>query len=189
MLKETLTYKDFDNKEVTETFWFNITKSEIMTDYVLQDEIEQCEKMSRGDLRELTPIEKQFLVDTVKNIIKLAYGKRVGQQHLKTEEAYNEFRYSAAYDEFLFSLFTNEPRAMTFISQVLPQDFKEEIAKIKARETDGSDATSDPTVIEAAAPTQDGIPNWIIEGRQPTSEEWSAATPAQIQEAFKNRNQ
>lgn len=193
MHKEVFTYKNFDGEEVTETFWFNITKTEIMTNYVLQDKIEQCNKLAQGDMRELTAVEKQFLVDTVKDIMKLAYGERKGQRHIKTEEAYENFRYSAAYDEFLFSLFTNDPRATTFISQVLPQDFKEEVAKAQARrENVGSDATSAQPVLENSTPDvplegRDYDPTWVTEGREPTNEEWSHATSEQIQRAFKNR--
>jgi len=126
MLKREITYEDFDGEKVTGTFYFNLTKSEII----------ELEVAYSGGLQETLQLiiktdNKKRLIEEFKRIILLAYGVKSedGKRFIKNDELREEFSQTAAYDELFIELATNEESAAVFIKGIIPKDFAKEVEK------------------------------------------------------------
>lgn len=124
MLKRDITYTDYNDEKVTDTFYFNITKSEVI----------ELEVGHKGGLEEfikkvIRTEDHQGLIAEFKRIILLAYGERSddGKRFIKTQELKNEFAQTAAFDALFMELATSDGAAADFIKGVLPSDMKAEI--------------------------------------------------------------
>ncbi|QAU06285.1 hypothetical protein SEA_RICKMORE_51 [Gordonia phage Rickmore] len=138
MLKQTVTYEDFDENKVTETLYFNLTKTELADNLDLEDELKQIQQdfTNVGD-RTLEKHEIRRVLELVKTFMRLSYGVRSddGKRFMKSPERWQEFTETGAYDAFLFSLFQDPEKAFAFLIGILPKDARE--AAIKASEKEG----------------------------------------------------
>ncbi|MET0786302.1 MAG: hypothetical protein ABWY25_06310 [Paenisporosarcina sp.] len=128
MLKRDITYEDFDGEKVTETFYFNLTRSEII----------ELEVGYKGGLQEalqriVKADDKKTLIAEFKKIVLLAYGVKSddGKRFIKNDELREEFSQTAAYDALFMELATSDDAAATFIRGVVPKDFAKEVEKIQ----------------------------------------------------------
>src|SRR5687768_2000021 len=130
MLKKTVTYIDFNDVKQEETLYFNISKSTLLENLDIQDQITEIQKSFEGPERELTTAEKRAILELVKRVIRISYGERSadGKRFNQKPEVWEAFVESAAYDEFLISLFTNVDEAYAFILGVMPADLREQAA-------------------------------------------------------------
>lgn len=128
MLKKTITYTDFDDKQVTETLHFNLTKTELLDAAGIKAEFEEVERKISGVERELEIPEIQMILNVVKKLTQLSYGVRSddGKRFIKTEQTWVEFTQSPAYDAFLMGLFQNPKEAIAFMTGIMPADIREE---------------------------------------------------------------
>lgn len=117
MLKETMTYIDFDGNERTEDFYFNLTEAEVM----------EFELGTTGGLTKL--IEKivaekdnKKIIEIFKEIILKAYGVKSldGKQFIKNEQVRNEFAQTQAYSDLFMKLATDSEAATKFINGIVP---------------------------------------------------------------------
>ena len=127
MLKQQISYTDFDDNQAIETLYFNLTKSELTENLHLQKELESIQSMIEGDKRSLEGDEIVKIIDLVKTFMRLSYGVRSadGKRFVKSDEQWVEFTQTAAYDAFLFSLFEEPNKAITFMSGILPLDLRD----------------------------------------------------------------
>ncbi len=119
MYKKTMTYNDFDGNEHTETFYFNLTKAEL-----IQMELTQEGGMSNL-IEEVTNTDDvPRLVELFNTIIDKSYGKKSvdGKYFIKNEEVLQEFKQSQAYSDFYTELVTNTDAAVEFINNIVPKD-------------------------------------------------------------------
>jgi hypothetical protein len=128
MLKQTVTYQDFDNKTITEDLHFHLSKTRLAENFAdIKEALLPVATMLSGSERELTDREKQQVLNLVKYIMELAYGIRVDSKKFRQgPEVWADFYQSAAYDAYLWSLFTNAGKAEEFINGVLPKDILDE---------------------------------------------------------------
>ena len=126
MLKKTITYTDFDGEKVTEDFYFNLTKAELM----------EMEMSAEGGFQEkvkgiVEAKDNAAILNLFKEIILKAYGVRpaMGKGIIKTEELANAFEHSEAYSELLMDLVNDDSNAAEFIKAILPAEFAEEMSK------------------------------------------------------------
>lgn len=132
MLKKSITYTTFNGDEITEDFYFNLTKAE-------------CMKMELGTVGGFTnkifsllgtkDISKEpnpetinqeavpALVNMFEDIILASYGKKSldGKNFIKSEEIKNEFKCSEAYSVLFMELINNPGSAEAFIKGVFPK--------------------------------------------------------------------
>lgn len=177
MLKQVVEYKDFDGNPTVETLYFNITKTELAENLQLEKALTELqEKVVNGPSRTMTTEDIQMVLDLVKTFMKLAYGIRSadGKRFIKTEDIWTEFTQTAAYDAFLFSLFEKPELAMSFMTNILPADIREQAVK----ETEKLRAAAIPT----AEQVLEAIP--VPEQTQPAPQ----LTPEEIAEAIRRRN-
>jgi len=139
MLKKTIQYEDFNGTNQTENLYFNVSKSELTDHLELVDEVEGLQAMIEGEPRELTTEEVRRLLDLVKKLIKMSYGRRSedGSRFRKNDEIWEDFTASAAYDAFLMSLFENPEEAVSFIVGIMPGDLIEQAQKETGIQLDG----------------------------------------------------
>ncbi len=207
MFKDSVTYTDFNDETHTEVLWFNITKTDILGKLALVDRAEAIEKNLRGPQRELTTPEKQEILDVVKEFMELAYGKKSadGRHFRKSPAIWDDFRWSAAYDEYLLSLFTNEKKSFVFITSVMPKDLREQAQREGKLQASSEYGVAAPQLVETgawgedghpvqeSAPVEDNVeqpkPAWLVEGRAPTAAEFAVASDAEKFEAFRLKSQ
>ncbi len=127
MLKRDITYLDFNDEEVTDTFYFNITKSEI-----IELEVEYKEGLDATIKRIIETKDNKSLIAEFKRLILLAYGEKSadGKRFIKSDESREAFSQTGAYDSLFMELATQDDKAAEFIKGVLPKDISAEIDKM-----------------------------------------------------------
>lgn len=137
MLKREIKYEDYNGAPVTEVFYFNITKPELL-------ELEVEYKQGFGQLLEqiIEAQDKKEVIQHFKRIILLAYGVKSedGKRFMKTPQLREEFVQSAAYEALFMELATDDTVAAEFVRGILPKDMvgefdKQEKAAAKAAKT------------------------------------------------------
>jgi hypothetical protein len=132
MLKKEITYEDFNGETVTEYFYFNLSKTELL-------ELEH--EYNRGFTANIEAIVEanstKELVAEFKKIILLAYGKKSedGKRFIKNDELREEFSQTAAFNELFISLATDETAASAFINGIVPKDMAQTIDETKKTKT------------------------------------------------------
>ena len=123
MVKETITYFDYDGNERTEDFYFNLTKAECM----------EMELSTTGGMQKLidkiiSEKDNKKIVETFKDIILRSYGEKSadGKHFYKSKEISAGFASTEAYSELFMKLATNAEAASSFIKGIVP-DIPEEI--------------------------------------------------------------
>lgn len=119
MLKKTITYTNYNGEEITEDFYFNLTKAEIMememtTDGGMSEYLQQIVKAK--DTAEIMKIFKKILLES--------YGKKSpdGRRFIKNDELREEFSQTEAYSQLFMQLATDAEEAAKFINAVVPKD-------------------------------------------------------------------
>lgn len=119
MLKETMTYTDYNGTERTEDFYFNLTKAEIM----------EMEMSTSGGLAEyiqriVAAQDAPAIIKTFKDLILLAYGRKSldGKRFEKTQELRDEFAQTEAYSQLFMKLATDADAAAKFVNGIMPAD-------------------------------------------------------------------
>jgi len=119
MLKKTVTYKDYDENERTEDFYFNLTKAEVFELELgsvkgkLTDMIEKIVKENNN----------QELIKLFKKVVLMAYGQKSldGRTFIKNDEIRAEFEQTEAYSVIFMELATDADAAVSFFNGIIPQ--------------------------------------------------------------------
>ncbi|MET0785758.1 MAG: hypothetical protein ABWY25_03555 [Paenisporosarcina sp.] len=126
MLKREITYENYDGTVLTETFYFNLTKSEIV----------ELEVGYQGGLeatlrRIIDAKDNKTLIAEFKRLVLLSYGVKSedGKRFVKSDQLREEFSQTAAYDTLFMELATDDDAAATFIKGVVPKDLSQAIEK------------------------------------------------------------
>lgn len=128
MLKETMTYEDFNGEERTEDFYFNLTEAEVT----------EMQLSTNGGLAEM--IQKIIkakdipaIISIFKDILLKAYGEKSadGKYFKKSKELSEAFSQTQAYSDLYMKLATDADAASAFINGLLPKKMAEEANKNK----------------------------------------------------------
>jgi hypothetical protein len=127
VLKKTITYTDFNGDEVSEDFFFHLSKAELV-------ELELSHKggLSESLQRIIDAEDGKAIIQEFKNIILSAYGKRSddGKRFIKNQQLREEFESTEAYSSLFMELVTDTDAAIEFINGVIPAGMAEEAAKL-----------------------------------------------------------
>ena len=117
MLKKTIAYKDYDNNERVEDFYFNLSKAEIL-------------EMEYGTTGGMTKIIEQIvatqdtarLMKMFKEIIMRSYGEKSldGKRFIKSPELAEAFIQTEAYSNLFMELIQDPEKFAQFIKAVIP---------------------------------------------------------------------
>lgn len=126
MHKATVTYEDFNGRAQIEDLYFNISKTEIADNLDLEERFQAVLPLFDGGPREWTRSEVEIYLGLVKHVMRLAYGERSedGKRFRKSEAIWDDFKSSAVYDAYLFSLFSEPEKANEFLSGVFPPELR-----------------------------------------------------------------
>ena len=129
MLKKTITYKDYNDVERKEDFYFNLTQTELMKWDL---------KTPGGLAAKLEKITQKFdvpsLTEFLEDLIDKSYGIKSddGVRFIKDPKLSEMFRQTEAYDQLFIELFSNEKRTSDFINGILPKELLEQAQKQNA---------------------------------------------------------
>lgn len=125
MLKKTITYKDYNDVERTEDFYFNLTKAEIM----------EMEMGTTGGLAEMiqrivAAQDAPAIIKIFKDLVLRAYGEKSpdGKRFVKSKELSEAFEQTEAYSILFMELATNDKKAAEFINGIVPADVNQQQA-------------------------------------------------------------
>lgn len=122
MLKREFHYKDYDGNQCDETFYFQLSKAEIIEMQVRDNGmfIDNLKKLlQKRDVEKLYHFFKELVLDSV--------GVRKGSNRfVKTPEIREDFQYSIPYSEMVTDLMTDENKMSEFARGVTPFDLTDE---------------------------------------------------------------
>lgn len=129
MLKKTITYTDYDGRERTEDFYFNLTKAELI----------EMDFSAKGGMQKLLEQitetnDRKRLIELVKDLILRSYGVKSedGRRFIKTKELSEEFSQTEAFSELFMEVGTDDGAAVAFVKGILPQGLAAEVDKAAA---------------------------------------------------------
>jgi hypothetical protein len=147
VLKKTITYEDFNGEEISEDFFFHLSKAELV-------ELELSHKGGLSDwLQSIVDAEDgKSIIAEFKKIILSAYGKRSddGRRFIKNQDLRDEFESTEAYSVLFMELVTNTDAAVEFVNGVIPAGMAVEAAAIVKADTPPLAVVAEPTVISRA---------------------------------------
>lgn len=122
MLKKTIKYTNYNDVQMTEDFYFNLTKAEIM----------EMEMSTTGGLAEMiTKIvnaqDAPAIIKIFKELILRAYGEKSpdGKRFIKSKELSEAFAQTEAYSELFMELSTDADAAAAFVNGIVPKDLQQ----------------------------------------------------------------
>ena len=117
MLQKTITYTNYNGIEVTEDFYFNLTKAEIM----------EMEMSTSGGMAEMinkivASQDAPAIIKIFKELILKAYGEKSadGKRFVKSEEISVAFSQTEAYSQLFMELATDADAAAKFVNGIVP---------------------------------------------------------------------
>lgn len=133
MIAKTITYKNFLDQEETDTFYFNMSKGELVKQQMsainqqvesFQDKLEKIGKNLQGEA----------LIAVVDEIILEGYGEKStdGKHFVKIRNGVKlaeNFMSSGAYSELVVELCTKENAMADFINGLVPADLRDAVNK------------------------------------------------------------
>lgn len=179
MIKKTVNYKNpFDGTPAIKDCYFNLNKAEITKMVMLEGEDMDDRLQKMIEARDTAAVLVQF-----EKLVGASYGVREGDEFIKTPEITQRFMSSEAYAELFVELIT-VPNAMTeFANGLMPKDLDKFVESLKAN----SETVATPAVAGTVEEGKDDRPEWLKEGRVPTTDELKNAKPEYVQEAFRLR--
>lgn len=135
MLKKTITFHDFDGNEITQDFWFHLSKAEL-----LEMEISTTGGLKEAMERLIAKRDGETIIKTYKELILNSYGERSldGLRFVKEDKdghkLYKDFEQTDAYSELFASLVTDDKAAAEFFNGVLPKEVSEKMNEKEAAE-------------------------------------------------------
>ena len=124
MLKKTITYRDYNDVERTEDFYFNLTKAEI-----LEMEASKVGGLSNIIQTIVNSQDASEIIPLFKEIVLKAYGEKSldGKRFVKNKEITEGFAQTEAYSQLFMELATDDKAATAFINGIMPKiDTKKE---------------------------------------------------------------
>lgn len=125
MIKETITYTDYNGVERKEDFYFNLSKAEIM----------ELEMSTKGGLAEMiqrivAAQDQPAIIKIFKDLIIKAYGVKSpdGKRFIKNQEVVDEFVQTEAFSQMFMKLATDADAAAKFVNGIVPADMAKQIA-------------------------------------------------------------
>lgn len=135
MLKKSITYQTWDGVEVTEDFYFHLTKAELV-------EMELSHKGGLGEsLKKIIASEDGAeIIKEFKNILLKSYGQKSddGRRFIKNQQLRDEFESTEAYSVLFMELVTDADAAAAFVNGVIPQDLAGEAQMVLSSRTEES---------------------------------------------------
>lgn len=133
MLKKSITYTDLNGDEVTEDFFFHLSKADLV----------EMEVTHKGGLaawlqRIVASEDGIAIIQEFKSIILRSYGIRSddGKRFIKSKHMSDDFLNSEAYSTLFLELCTDADAAAQFVQGIIPGDLDKDVTKLSANTVD-----------------------------------------------------
>lgn len=126
MLKRQITYVDYNDDKITDTFYFNLSKPELIKMEV------SYEQGVRATIEKIIKTkDHKTLIELFQDLILLSYGIKSddGKRFIKSNQLKEEFSQTEAYNVLFMELATEADAGALFLKGILPKDMGEEIDK------------------------------------------------------------
>lgn len=122
MLKREITYENYDGVEVKETFYFNLTRSEIIM-MGMEEEGDIAERLQAI----IDKKEGKQIVKTFHDLVLRSYGEKSpdGRRFVKSPELSKAFSETPAFDAIFEELLMNPDKALDFVNALIPKEYRE----------------------------------------------------------------
>lgn len=154
MFKKNIKYKDFNGTERDETFYFNLSKSEL-----LDLELRTPGGIENYTKQIISTQDGQKLADLFKWLINESYGVKSpdGRSFIKGKEVLDNFRFTNAYDILYMQLATDDKAAAEFYNGIFPKDIMEQVNKERVMaENAGINLVKPEVPVQPAVPLVEG---------------------------------
>lgn len=124
MIKKEITYTDYNGIERKETFWFHLSKAELL-DMMMASDGDYAETVQRIiDAKDVPALISMF-----KDLMMKSYGVKSedGRRFVKSKELTEEFEQSAAYSDLYMELVTDTDKAIEFVTGIIPADLESKL--------------------------------------------------------------
>lgn len=144
MVKKTVTFTDFDGKEVTRDFYFNISKMEFR---VLDRKIPGGLQNMIDKIR--TEKNEDELIDLLDMLILESYGEKAEDGRFVKEDSRGRrlssyFKVSEAWDVLFLNLVQNEDELSEFLTGIVPKDVAENAKEMVSKQNQNGAGTLTP---------------------------------------------
>lgn len=129
MLKKDITFENLDGDMITQTFYFNLNKAELVA-----MEMEGGEGGFQAAMQQIIDSKDgKAIMEQFRNIILKTVGYRHedGIRFIKTQDYRDAFEESGAYSELFVSLVTDAEAGAQFINGVIPRNLAEKVAAMQ----------------------------------------------------------
>ena len=118
MLKQTISYTDYNGTARTEDFYFNLTKAE-----VTEMELSYDGGLSEMIKKVVASKDTKTIVSIFKELVLKAYGEKSadGRRFMKSPEIRDAFSQTEAYSELFMKLATDDAEAAAFVNGIVPK--------------------------------------------------------------------
>ena len=118
MVKKTITYKDYNDVERTEDFFFNLSEAEVM-----EMEMGVTGGMAEMIQRIVKAQDAPTIIKTFKDIVLRSYGVKSpdGKRFIKNDQLREEFSQTEAYSQLFIRLATDSKEAADFVNGIMPK--------------------------------------------------------------------
>lgn len=125
MLSKTLTYTNYSGVEVTETFYFNLTKAELTLWETSEDG-----GVSTRLQRMVDSKDGKTIMATFYDVMMRSYGEKSddGRRFIKSPELSKAFSETVAFDIIFSEMMADPEKALDFVQKVLPPDLQSNAA-------------------------------------------------------------
>lgn len=120
MLKKTITYRDYNDEERTEDYYFNLSRADLI----------MMESSKLGGMRSyyeriIQAKDNVALMECFRDLIRQSVGEKSpdGKRFVKSDEISDAFEQTEAYSELIVELLSDEQAALAFIKAVLPSGY------------------------------------------------------------------
>lgn len=124
MLKKTITYRDYNDVERTEDFYFHLSEAELleMEMTTVGGMVEMLQKIVKTK-------DTPSLIKIFKDLVLKAYGEKDpdGKHFNKSEEIARKFAQTPAYSKLFMELATDDEAAAKFFTGVIPADLAKQV--------------------------------------------------------------
>lgn len=132
MVKLTETYKDYNDNERTEEFYFELNEAE-----VLEMQAEENGQLNEIIKKVIAEKDSKKLMEIFKNLVLKSYGQKSIDGHYfeKSDEITKKFTQTKAYPQIFMRLALNAKAASDFVNGILPEDLDKKIEAVKSDNT------------------------------------------------------
>lgn len=128
MIEKKITFSDYNDQEITDSFFFHLNEAEIAEmlategDYTFDKKLEQIYKQRNG----------KEIMAFFKDLIYRSYGVKSldGRRFIKTEEVKREFMETEAYSVLFMELCTDSVKGAEFVNGILPNKLSAQVEEL-----------------------------------------------------------